>query len=263
MRDVRDVESAGNLDIKGADIPEWATPSKYVYEKYPHPKEFEAITREHIARSKINPKKFFTRPVSIRENTGYMGNAVGQYYRDRDAIELATDTKKAFRDDPTTLLHELGHYKDKDYMGKRLSSTLSPERRHRVRGIMEGSADAFAHSNVGMDPRTNYYSHPDKYQRSASWGRHVLAGNEDTSTIREWSRGYEKAYGRPLLNPGNKRFMGLSQDSEETLSSHPGYSYPPERSPFIESEPHYHAVHPETGEHMDVDELLQHYESGK
>jgi hypothetical protein len=206
MREVRDVEASGNLKLDGEG-------------HYTHSGKDEAIMRESIARSKINPKETFTEPVRIASTSTFLG-ARGAFYHKDSSDNTSGKHKINIKDSGNfreraghTLIHEIGHYVDRDAISKKNSPKNSWDKAEYA-GTLEGTADTFASKNFVEDPRDtkkskNTSNNKSLYPAYAGLAQHAVPGTDTWS----WGKGYVGT-GMEAAERGDSRYTELTSTVE-------------------------------------------------
>jgi hypothetical protein len=224
MREVRDVEASGMLRIKGEGF-------------YTHSAKDEAIMRESIARSKINPKETFTEPVEIKNTSTYLGSKglythkdeVEQYPQGKHSIKVIRSGEHLREPAGKTLIHEIGHYVDREAVKNR--PFVNEPGAHETAGKLEGTADVYASKNFVEDPREikknpNKSSKSSSYQAYAGLGQHAVPESRTSA----WTKGYLST-GMEASERGDSSYTELDSTGQMPGGDGP-YKHPETKAPI-------------------------------
>jgi len=231
MRDVKAAEESGGLTIASDADPAWADRKVAPWDRT-HPKEEESKIRETIARSNINAKETFTDPVTVtmKSRIGDDTSTLGLFkhkdarYNDTGSHQIEVvpkadpspkSTLSKTRNFGQSLIHEIGHYADKEGMNESVEHNkffgVVPEghyqKGYKLSGTVEGRADAFANAMYVVDPRQKNERTTGAYPVLAAI-RSRLTGGRGHSAAKNWASGYlAEAPEAPI---GDPRYEGAS-----------------------------------------------------
>jgi hypothetical protein len=248
MQDVRDVEASGALSLYSnaedrldrgspgtvtsavkhytARLKQFADgliPPGTRYPEAPrlHPDAEKSKVREIIARSKVDPKSFFSEPVDIdiaETPSGVAGEAYPKNLTAADKYLIRLNPSFVSGHLPEnddnystlpdkSLIHEMGHVKDfidqdnEDYKRSRPSfGSAQPDNPTKrlsfsgMEGVSEGIADDFSDKNFVPHPKAKNAQVNSQYRMLATLRRQL----PNDSKAYDWAQGYMLGGGKPL-----------------------------------------------------------------
>lgn len=300
MRAVQEAEQNQNLTINSnasSDIPgDYKKSRKQQFAQFRrdgsvprlHPEAEKARVRESIARSKIDPKTFFTDPLEINvidKFTEGLGTR-GEYTESDFGLNKKITVASNFYNDPWpnpmkpsevqmnstaltegTLMHELGHYRDlsqhprPDISQQLLPGEISLYGAKGNIGYMEGSADKFAQENYVDDPRNKKSSRPKlnkHYAFQAYLRKHYPKSGSDMGGAYKWGKGYEASGAKPMTQEEFRDIIDKDYAAGQPFAEtwRPFTVRPQRVTQDVPREDEF--KHPETGEAITHDELVRH-----